>query len=305
MRAFWLAALACLAGCGSCEPDRSTPSASASASASSGAPAASPPPWVTHPPQHPPPQKLACRVIALDGEAHIEAEGSPDAGGPPLLLQGLAPTDAWFDLAKGTRVVAKDPRTTRETTFRGPARVRACVDYSEESWVASGRFESTVGAGETPGAEEWVVTPFGVVRYVAAKVAVEVGAREADVSVESGLAFAWGGQADAGAADEGWTRLPGGKFKLSAREDAAAAVDRCGELARTTRDLAAQIMTPGGGADGGVIVRQVTTRRLARAACAVASLRVNALSRADAMPLLHALAEANAAWSGLPDTRPP
>ena len=42
-------------------------------------------------------------------------------------------------------VVAKDPRTTRETSFRGPARVRPCDDASEESWVASGQFESAVG----------------------------------------------------------------------------------------------------------------------------------------------------------------
>jgi hypothetical protein len=310
------------AGCGSCEPDHSTPAPDASAPAAR--PVATTPPSHT---QHSAPPKLACRVIALDGDARIELEtatGSAtpgDAGGPPLLLQGLVPTEAWVDLAKGTRVVAKDPHTTRETTFRGPGRVRACVDFTEESWLASGRFESTVGAGETPGAEEWVVTPYGVVRYDAAKLAVDVTAHEADVDVEGGLAFGWGGggtgggpsagagagaRVDAGAgggggaSDEGWIRMQPGRYKLAARGDAAAAVDTCGDLARTTRGLAAQIMAPDGGADGGVIIRQVTTRRLARAACAVATLRVNALPRADASPLLHALTEDNAAWSGLP-----
>ena len=158
-------------------------------------------------------------MLASRARAHL-----PTPGVTPLLLQGLAPTDAWLELAKGSRVVAKDPRTARETTFRGPARVRACVGYSEESWVASGHFESAVGAGETPGAEEWVATPFGVVRYTAARLSVDVGAHDADVVVESGQAFAWGTPGDAGAADEGWTRLSVGKFKLSAREDAAGAV---------------------------------------------------------------------------------
>ena len=48
-----------------------------------------------------------------------------------------------------------------------------------------------MGAGESPGAEEWVVTPFGVVRYGAAKLSVDVGAKDADVAVATGIAFLW------------------------------------------------------------------------------------------------------------------
>ena len=74
-------------------------------------------------------------------------------------------------------------------------------------------------------------------------------------------------------------------------------------LAGSARTLATQVMAPGG-ASGSVITQQVTTRRLARAACAVATLRVNALPPADAAPLLHPLADANSAWSGIPAAAP-
>jgi hypothetical protein len=74
-------------------------------------------------------------------------------------------------------------------------------------------------------------------------------------------------------------------------------------LSATARTLATEVMTPGG-ASASLITQQVTTRRLARAACAVATLRVNALPPADAAPLLHPLADANAAWSGLPTITP-
>ncbi|HEY3820911.1 MAG TPA: hypothetical protein VGL81_27295 [Polyangiaceae bacterium] len=316
MRALHAAALAALlvtASCGACQPDKSPPPA-----ASSSAPA-TPPPIASHVQHNLAPPKLACRVAALDGEAHIETPGTArgvDAGSAPLLLQGLVPIDAWIDVGKGSRVVARDPKTTRESTFRGPARARACVGFTEESWLASGTFDSSVGSGEAPGNEEWVVTPWGVVRYTAAALSIEAKPHEADVTLTTGVAFAWqpsAGSGDAGAAaadagsalEEGWLRLPAGKTRLGAPHDepVSATLDRCTALASSAKDLATQVMTPGG-SNAATITRQVTTRRLARAACAVAALRVDALPPADAAPLLGPLATANSAWSGLPSVRP-
>jgi hypothetical protein len=240
--------------------------------------------------------------VTLDGDARIEAPGK-DAGTAPLLLQGIAPPDAWIDLAAATRVVARDPRTTRETTFRGPARVRMCAGFAEESWIASGSFQSSVGAGESPGEEEWVVTPSGVVRYTAADVSVEVMRHGAEVTLTGGVAFAWGIEIDDASAspDEGWRRLPTGKTHLATHEEpVSAAVGRCAALAASARDLAAQVMAPDGGAAGDTITRQVSTRRLARAACAVVTLRVSALPPGNAASLLRPVADANSAWSGLP-----
>ncbi|HEX3345004.1 MAG TPA: hypothetical protein VHS09_10555 [Polyangiaceae bacterium] len=312
MRVLHVAATAALLGaasCGTCEPDRIPPPA---ASASASTATATSPPAPSHVSHNPPPPKLACRVVALDGEVHVETTAI-DGGGPPLLLQGLAPPEAWVALGKGARVVAKDPRTTRETTFRGPSRARVCVGFTEESWLASGAFESSVGSGEAPGNEEWVVTPWAVVRYTTAALGVEVKPHEADATLTSGVAFAWqpssgdaGGTGDGGSAsEEGWLRLPMGKTKLGTGHDepVAATLDRCTALASRAKDLAGQVMTPGG-ASAATITQQVTTRRLARAACAVATLRVDALPRADAATLLGPLATANAAWSGIPGVAP-
>jgi len=59
-------------------------------------------------------------------------------------------------------------------------------------------------------------------------------------------------------------------------------------------------------ADAGTIASQVATRRLARAACAVAGLRVTALPPSeDAGALFRPLADANAAWNGIPAPPPP
>jgi hypothetical protein len=265
----------------------------------------------------PRPARLACRVVTLEGDVHLEVPA--DAGAAvPLLLQGLAPTEGWLALAASAHFTAKDPRTTRETGFRGPGRVRACVDSSEESWVASGGFDSTMGAGEAPGNEEWVVTPLGVVRYNAAKLSVDVRPREVATALTSGTAFVWPAEdararaSDAGPlakGDDGWLRVDGGSLVLAPEGTAAghawarAAVARCASLGKDAHDLSATIMA--GGADASTIIQQVSTRRLARAACAVASLRLELLPQSDASAdLAKTLADGKAGWSTLP-TPPP
>jgi hypothetical protein len=245
------------------------------------------------------------------------------------MQQGLLPIDRWVDLAAGARFVAKDPRTTRETGFRGPGRTRACVDAEEESWIAEGVFESAVGAGETPGAEEWVATPLAVLRYGAAKVTVEVASKQPErIRVAAGLVYVWtaddargrisGGDAGAqalaaGAVDEGWARVgegrgvelgptapPGaGHGQETAEAAAGRALTKCSTLADASREQASVILK--GGADASAIASQVTTRRLAHAACSVASVRVWSLPDSEARAkLLSSLRSAVSAYAGLP-----
>jgi len=313
--------LAGSAGCGACEPDRPE-DAVASASASAGGPSAPVPPTGSIPgigsTFAPRPPRLACRAIEVAGDVHMEGWG--DGGTFPLLLQGLVPEQGWLALAAGARFTAKDPRTTRETAFRGPGRAHACVQYSEESWVAAGGFDSAVGAGEAPGNEEWVVTPLGVVRYNAAKLSVDVRQKDVTTAVGGGTAFVWPaddtrprGQ-DGGAparGEDGWLRVDGGALVLSptatpvvAVDAARAAVGRCVALGKDAHDLTTALMA--GGADASTVMQQVTTRRVARAACAVAGLRVEALPPSDAATaLIKPLAEGNAGWNALPSPPPP
>lgn len=319
MRAVILVAAvaACTGGCGACEP---SPSQGSDGAAASGAVAtASAPPAPSDGARaHPPAQRLACRSIAVDGDVHVET--TVDAGLVPLLIEGLVPTEGWLALGKGAKFVAKDPRTTRETTFRGhdqgSARVRACVGYAEESWIVAGGFDSTLGSGETPGAEEWVVTPLAVVRYASAKLSVDVSPKNEGFSVTGGVAFLWlgddarfrlldGGDRGGGSEkkDEGWIRLENASASVSPASgtpdtlDAArAALDRCSVVAKATRDLTSTLMA--GGADAAVITQQVTSRRLARATCDVANLRISALPPSEAtLNLGRSLAEANMAWT--------
>jgi hypothetical protein len=251
----------------------------------------------------------ACRAIAVEGDVTADAA--------PAVAQSLLAPGAWLSLAKGSRLVAKDTRSTRETTFLGPALVRACADGREESWLVVGSFESAVGAGETPGAEEWIVTPLALVRYAASKLRVDVRPNSTAVTIGSGVAFVWladGSRATPQSSDSGddgdWKRLPDGTTTISpathlalAAADAKATVDRCSTFAERSRDLAIALLSGGVGAraDASTVILQVETRRLARAACAVAALRLGTLASSDEQAALSArVAKAVAAWSTLP-----
>jgi hypothetical protein len=288
------------------------------------APAASPasrPADAMHPPEA---LVLPCRAIALDGRVEAEPLVDGSAGLAPLALalQGDVPA-GWLALADGSRLVAKDPRTARETTFHGPARVRDCLGGAEEAWLARGSFESTPGAGEAPGSEEWVVTPHAVVRYAAAKVRVDVRPTGTTATIGAGVAFLWPPQ-DKGHLAEGWQRLNGGEqARVAAPLPASArprqAVERCAVLATRSKELAAGLFAAvAGTSDAGSVAEQVTTRRLARAACSVARVDLEVLgegadagggSAADASgggaggagaAWAARLAEAEAAWRALP-----
>jgi len=94
---------------------------------------------------------------------------------------------------------------------------------------------------------------------------------------------------------------PTGPLTLDA---AKAAVATCASLGKAAHDMSAILLA--GGADAGTIISQVSTRRMARAACAVAGLRMGALSPSPTLaPLDAQLAEGAAGWNSLPDTSGP
>ena len=316
------AALLCsqLAGCGACEPDPAPVAQVDAGGAVVAAPASA---LVAlrasrRSALNPHPLVSSCRALAVEGEVAFDPDGGA-AVAPSVELHG----DQWLVLAANSRLVAKDPRTGRETTFRGPGRVRACVDSLEESWLGRGVFESSVGSGEAPGAEEWVVTPLGVVRFAAGQLSVEASAQDVRIRVAQGTAFVWvaedavartaGGKVDGGAGwskgEEGWLRLASGavKFALTpgrtALEAARAGVSACVRLATSSRDQASAVLSNTGdaAASGAAVAEQVMTRRLARGACAVASLRVADLPPSQAQAGLdETLGGARTAWRALP-----
>jgi len=167
-----------------------------------------------------------------------------------------------------------------------------------------------LGAGESPGAEEWLVTPHAVVRYAAARLHVDATPTETRISLGEGVAFLW--PPVAGAITEGWQRLTaGGEAGPPAvviggpPRNPDATVDRCASLAERSRALAKALLAPpdGGSGDRNVIAEQVTARRLARASCAIAALVVDTLPAGDPRrkeDLLARLRAADMAWRSFP-----
>ena len=257
--------------------------------------------------------------------ATLEAE--TDAG---LVAMGEVPDDVWLDVASGARFVARHPASTRETVFLGPARVRACVDHAEESWLLRGGFDSVPGAGERPGGEEWVITPVASIRYAAVAMRVSVSDEETDVQVAKGTVYMWAAgdaamritseagsplAADGGPSrenDEGWARVDGGfhvKIRAgrpttgAAREGAAnAALAQCRPAAKVAHDLADQIAAPDASL-ATLAPKHVSARREARAVCRVALLRIESLAPSATRDSdLAAARAAEQSWRSLSDT---
>jgi hypothetical protein len=259
-----------------------------------------------------------CRAVSVHGTSTFAPlEGVTVDAGPSAILAESAdiPDDVWLDLQSGARLTARHPRSTRETTFSGPGRVRSCVGHGEEAWIGSGRFESVSSSGERPGAEEWVVTPFGVVRYASARVAMDVTATHTEIKVTSGVAYAWTSEhaspvtpldvapVNKPSIPDGWTRLAdtrevtfSSKSPAKPEEAARAAIRVCADAAKTSRDLASAVAGPDASL-AQVAPRHVIARHVARAACDVALLRVELLPPSSVRDGFRAeLKEADADW---------
>ncbi len=279
----------------------------------------------------PPPAPQLCRAISVAGAPKISflPNHTTDMALPTTIVEsGDIPEDAWLVLDAPGKLTAKHPRTTRESTFTGPGRVRPCVGHGEESWVERGQYLSEPAAGERPGAEQWVITPAGVIRFGGGRVELDVAAgtpttgAKVEAKVSSGTAYAWTGD-DAGplkpplpapsassaagalvaGMNDGWIRLDGPRTvtltvkKPGKPEDVAAAgVERCKLEAKSTKDLASAVASPDA-ALRRVAPQHVIARRVARAACAVAAVRVELL---DPSPVRDgfaaALKEAESDW---------
>jgi hypothetical protein len=183
--------------------------------------------------------------------------------------------------------------------------------------VERGVFESVGGAGERPGGEEWVATPLGLARYGAAKWTLTVTDRAVEVLVASGTGYFWPAEgvtthffADGGAPpmlnDQGWVRIngaAGATLTVSApvltTAGARAALDRCVEAARDAKSLAASLYDADA-ALGEIAPRQIVARRLARAACGVAYLRIESLPASPARDGdLERVRSADADWKSI------
>jgi hypothetical protein len=220
-------------------------------------------------------------------------ETGPDASAP-LLVNGLAP-QYWLDLPAGAHLVAKHPRTAREATFRGPGRVKVCVALEDESWVASGGFNGAAASSVVaPGSEEWVVTPFGVVRSATASLSVDVYPGGARVVITSGDADIWV------PADASVRQGPSGGLSKGTDDWIRAGVDTFSLF--NAGGAAALTLSGARAALGTCAALAGSTRSRGRAACAVAGLRLGYLPPSSATASLNdQLTQGVALWNSLPD----
>jgi hypothetical protein len=243
--------------------------------------------------------------------------GPPDAGGVPLVSGSAVPDEAWIDVPKAGRLTTRDAVSTRESSYEGPGRFRVCIDHKEEAWVEEGTFESVAGAGERPGAEQWIATPLGAARYDAARWKITVTDRAVEIRVQAGTGYFWPAEgvatqyfAEAGAIpegnDQGWVRLNGGTGArltvpkpVLTPDGAGAALDRCVAAAKEAMAITASLGAPDANLAEGAS-RDVVARRAAHAACAVAHLRVETMPPSPARDsALERVRTAVAGWESL------
>jgi len=244
--------------------------------------------------------KFPCRAIEATNQPMLLASPtlpSPNALANPgvnfLARDMQIPDEDWISLPAGAKVTAKSPRTLRETTYEGVGVVRPCVDHDEEAWVLSGNFSAISPGNESPGAEEWVVTPLGVARYVSSTLSIRLGKKSIDVKVAGGNASilvpsfaALKDASDAGTVtgDAGvgaWIRVDAGFAgslvqTLADEKIPAVAVAACASSAANAKMIAAQLDLPDA-AIGVLGAEHTEARRLARGLCAIARVVVTKL----------------------------
>ena len=213
---------------------------------------------------------LACRAMAVQGSPTIAVDG----GVLPLAASDLA--DGWITLGEKDSLTVTLPRTGRELTFVGPALFEPCPG-TDEAWLVRGRFQGTRGSGESPGAEEWVVTPFGVIRYGAANVEVTAFDVELHASLKGGSAAILPEGATS------WQTLPPDAPRVVkgaplGKAASAMSAERCAKASADAKALEDPLVLPDAAASptfGYLAMRANDAHVLARAACAVAKLRAD------------------------------
>ena len=238
-----------------------------------------------------PVKPLPCRAIAVAGKI------TDTDGGASLSLGGQLP-DSIFALDDAAKMTVKDPASGREVTFEGAATVRTCVAGDPEHWLLKGGFSATPGAGEKPGSEEWVITPFGIVRFASAMVKIRVEKDRVTVRVSSGSVSIYAPKLtapDGGAPPTAeWTdATPAAPLDLLSPGPPKKLVDACAAVAKTARELGAQLVSPDASI-GDLAPKHLEARRKARASCALA--RVSALSAGGDSALFMRAEAADAEW---------
>ncbi len=206
---------------------------------------------------------------------------------------------SWLSLASGAELVVRHAASAREYTLKGPGRALPCRDGAEQILLAEGEFLSAKGTGVRPGAEVWLATPFGALRYGDAELVSSVQQTSWQVNVRAGAVFTEAADALAGTKQG---ELSGRNAQATARTKpkSVALTAACEAAARRAQEEAQGVITTGAAELGGRAARQLRARRDARARCMVAEASLPFAPPETAARLGDQLRRAELQWRAVP-----
>jgi hypothetical protein len=247
-------------------------------------------------------------VLASSGEARR-------TGGLPVLSGQTLEGGEWLELADAAKVSLRHIASAREWTLLGPAKVRPCLEGEEQLAVASGRVKSSIGAGARPGAEVFVFTPFGTVRYGDATLTITVEAARLSLGLDAGDAWLEptdksppSGNAKHADAPRPETKKMGRTEVVTAKPNRALLEQRCAEDAQAAAEAARgmTLSAPNGKVDlSKKAVSHLKARRRARLSCGEALAYAGRLDGEERGRLLDRLSELDRIWRAFPKAPTP
>jgi hypothetical protein len=228
-----------------------------------------------------------CRVVTITGAATRDGQA---------LHVGDAFGGAPVELAADARLHFVHVSTARAWSLHGPAHVLACEGAAEEIVLADGTLRAEPGSGVRPGAEVWVGTPFGAIRYADASATLDATERQLSVKVATGSL--WFTPLGGDSRDE---RLIARSATFSAAHHRLAgrrAIERCSQDAAAAEERARALLAPSTRPLGERAAEHVRARQRARASC-LAARAVALAAPLDASGGAE-LARSDALWRGVP-----
>lgn len=244
-------------------------------------------------------------IASIDASPSPEARTARPASSRPCTVTtstGAALPDedpsGWLVLSAERPIAVREHASGRELSFQGPGRALPCA--RGVTLLGRGSVSGRPFAGEAPGSEQWVATACGVLRWAsgAKHVTADVLGGAGDrctFDIGAGTA-SWYLPADVVATDDDAraaeatptfhtatgkrsigivprTRTPG---YFTSAAGSRHALDACVQRSGEVQDIARALMggVAPGGVPGDLAARSVAARGLARAACAVAEVRV-------------------------------
>lgn len=199
----------------------------------------------------------------------MSVSGEVERAGGPLRPGDTLDQRSPVELAAGSTLHLVHAASSRQWTLSGPARLIACEGGAEEIVLALGTLRTEPGAGVRPGAEVWVGTPFGSLRYSDARAEIRVAAEALRVQVSAGSVWlsALGGEpALERELTSGTTTFPARPHRLAP----AAARERCERSASAASARASELLAVTAQPLGERAREHVRARQSAHASCSSA-----------------------------------